>query len=269
MEKAMEEAFGHIEDPNQVLKECVEKIKAEDRTDESILTSLEVIDRLCDDVDVARNVEKLDGLQPLMDLARDQGGSIRPRTLEILALLFSNNPNIQEAGIKRGAMQVFLALTKDAPKGSDDRSKAFRALVALVRQLPAHEATFLRSEGGVALLVELLDPAEEARTREKAASFIVSLACNGEILQPEEAATIASALASLLPELGPEGVQHRETLSSCALEVARVAKSDCPSSLADAVQARLKAKEGAAREDGDDGNEEAALKECLTVLGSC
>mmetsp|Transcript_4645 Transcript_4645/g.5910 ORF Transcript_4645/g.5910 Transcript_4645/m.5910 type:complete len:136 (+) Transcript_4645:68-475(+) len=96
LEKAMKEAFAHIEDPNVAFQEAIGQIKSPERTQESIATSLEVIDRLCDDPDVSRNAEKLDGIQPLLDLAGDDT-PLRPRTLEILALLFSNNPNIQQA----------------------------------------------------------------------------------------------------------------------------------------------------------------------------
>merc|ERR1719163_2724578 len=114
LERAMEEAFGKIEDPNQVMAEAIGQIKAPDRTDTSITTALEVIDKCCDDPDCARNCEKLDGLQPLLDLLSSHEGPIAHRTLEILALLFSNNPNIQEAGARRGAMETFLRLVQDS-----------------------------------------------------------------------------------------------------------------------------------------------------------
>lgn len=267
LERAMEEAFGQIEDPNKVLQECVGQIKAEDRTDESIMTALEVIDRLCDDPDVARNIEKLDGLQPLLDLTQSKGGALRLRTLEILALLFSNNPNIQEAGFKRGALSGFLTLTREAPTGSDDRSKAFRALVALVRQMEEFENQLLRDNNGVQLLEALLDPAEDVRTREKAASFVLSVASNGR-LQAEDVSRLVAAVVPLLPRQSEGGLQYREVISACTLELARITPSHSPSakSLADAVQARLAERSKGTREEGDDGAEEAALQECLKAL---
>jgi len=266
LENAMEEAFGKIEDPNQVVLEALGQIRAEDRTDASICTSLEVIDRMCDDPDVSRNIEKLGGVQILYDLARSHGGSIRPRTLELLALLFSNNPNIQEAGFKRGGIKLFFELTR-APVASEDRSKAFRALVALVRHIEAHEDTMLRSEGGLALLVELLDLKEESRTREKVASFVVSLASNAN-LREEEAGTLLSAVAPLLEGVAAEGVQYREMVAACCLELARLSPPTSLPSLGDAVQARLSAlrSAGAKAGDGDEGAEMASLQECLDVI---
>lgn len=133
LEKALEEAYSQIEDPNKIMFEAIQQIKSEERTDTSIVTALEIIDRCCDDPDCSRNAEKLDGIQTMLDLIGEKDGPIRVRALEILALFMSNNPDIQGVGMKRGALAVFLGLVKDSPAGSEERSKAFRALVALVR----------------------------------------------------------------------------------------------------------------------------------------
>merc|ERR1719401_984681 len=110
-------------------------------------------------------------MQPLLDLVKTHAGPIRVRAMEILALLLSNNPHIQTVGVKRGALQLFLGLVRDSQRKSEDRSKAFRALVALIRQMEAYEDEFLRHNDGVAMLIDFLSLEEDARTREKAASF--------------------------------------------------------------------------------------------------
>merc|ERR1740138_1941449 len=104
----MEEAFGQIEDPNKLMQEAIGQIQSAERTDESITTALEILDKCCDDPDCARNAEKLGGIQPLLDLLTTHEGPLRCRTLEILALLFSNNPSIQKVGMERGAMKALL-----------------------------------------------------------------------------------------------------------------------------------------------------------------
>jgi len=88
LEQALAEAFGKIEDPNKVMLEAINQLKAEDRNGATIMTALEVIDKCCDDPDCARNAEKLDGVQPVLDLATSADQQIRMRSLEILALLF-------------------------------------------------------------------------------------------------------------------------------------------------------------------------------------
>lgn len=263
LEKAMEEAFGKLEDPNKVMEEAIQQIMAADRTDQSIITALEVIDKCCDDVDCARNVEKLNGLQPLLDLLESHDGPIRVRTLEILALLFSNNPHIQDAGFRRGAMKAFCKVMQECPKGSEERSKAFRALVALARKIQAFEESFLRSEAGIAIILSFLASEENAKTREKAASFIRSLAGDGR-LQDSEASSLAAALAQLFRSIANESIQYREIFADCACELMRTFPGACVAELKVVVRERLEQLEVA--QDPDAQNEMAALRQCVGVV---
>mmetsp|Transcript_71683 Transcript_71683/g.134056 ORF Transcript_71683/g.134056 Transcript_71683/m.134056 type:complete len:254 (+) Transcript_71683:69-830(+) len=217
LEKAMEEAFGKIEDPNVAFQEAIGQIKSPERTQESIATSLEVIDRLCDDPDVSRNAEKLDGIQPLLDFAGEDT-PLRPRTLEILALLFSNNPNIQQAGFKRGALPLFLSIMQSNPVASESRTKAFRTLASLVRsERPIAEA-FLREHNGVNELVSCLSLAEPSPMREKALSLVRSLAQDG-CLNSEEKTILATAVGPLSQAGGDESIQYKEVLEDCASQL--------------------------------------------------
>lgn len=265
LEKAMAEAFGKIEDPNKVMQEAISQVKSETRTDESIITALEIIDRCCDDPDVARNAEKLDGLQPMIDLLKTHTGSICIRALEILALLFSNNPNIQEAGERRGAAAAFLTVFKETPVGSEERGKAFRALVALVRQNQPFEEKFLRQQDGIAIIVAALSRHEDPKTREKATSFASSLAGDGRLLD-EEAAPLASAIVPLFDDVGQQSIQYRELLGSCALQLVRSHPSQCPADLRAAVEARILQLQESKLEDSE--HELASLKDCLAELSS-
>lgn len=262
LEKALEEAFGQIEDPNKVMQEAIEEIKSEERTDATITTALEVIDRCCDDPDCARNAELLGGIQTLMDLLTTHQGDIQVRSLEILALLFSNNQPLQEVGMRRGALPLLARIIREAPKGSDGRLKAFRTLVALVRPLEALEKAFLEEHDGVALLVDLLDRGEDSRAREKAASFVRSLAGVGR-LDEEATGRLATATAPLFAGLVDEGLQYRETLASCAYELAALFPTQCQSVLQAPVQARLE-------EAKDPENEQEAqfLAQCMDALGA-
>jgi len=238
LEAAMEEAFGQIEDPNQVMKEAINQIKSEERTPESITTALEIIDRCCDDPDCARNVEKLGGIQTILDLLQTHDGSIRHRALEILALLLSNNPSMQEFAFKRGALDILMKLVKNAPEGSEDKMKSLRTLVSLLRQAAEQEEDFIRRRGGLSLLISCLQPKELSKTREKAASFLQSLAIDGR-LQPDDCKLIARALAPLIRTIADEHVQYREIVASCGCELIRVAAAQCQPELAAAIDARL------------------------------
>jgi len=260
LERAMEEAFGHVEDPNKVMVEARDQILSPERTDESISTALEVIDRCCDDPDCARNAEKLDVLQPLLDLAASHEGSVRSRTFEILALLFSNNPNIQAAGVKREALPLCMKIAQESPAGSEERSKAFRALVALVRNVKEFEKLLLDQSSGLALLTMCM---ELPGTREKAASFVRSLVEN-ESMAAEHAAPLATALAKLFSNLEDAGIQYKETLASCALQLGSGFKAQCPPELLAAVTARVS--ELTAATDPEAEQELSFLKDCAAVL---
>jgi hypothetical protein len=264
LEAAMEEAFSQIENPNKMMSEAVQQIKAEDRTDTSITTALEVIDRCCDDPDCARNAEKLDAVQTILDLAKSHGGQIRVRSLEILALLFSNNPSIQEAGIRRGAMKDFLDLVRNSPAGSEDRSKSFRSLVSLVRGVEEYEEMLLRKESGADVIEFCMNLREDPRTRDKAVSFVRTLAAQGR-LQPDEVERFIKASIPLLGDNSEAGVQYRETLAQCALALAEAsAAGDAREELKASVGARIAL---AASKEGSD-EEVGALKEAATALAA-
>jgi hypothetical protein len=263
LEKALEEAFGSMEDPNQVMLEAINQIKADDRTEASIVTALEVIDRLCDDVDCARNVEKLGGIQPLLDLVTAEGldKTIRIRTHEILALLFSNNENIQEAGVKRGALPLLLCLVQACPVGSEERGKAFRALVALVRPIKVHEETLLRQLNGADLIASCLDAAEDLRTREKAMSFVSSLVTEGR-LTADEVGRFATCVASLFGgDISEASLQYCEILAACAASLTRAFPANC-SNLEAPIQARI----AHIKDSDSDSIELGNLQECLGLL---
>jgi hypothetical protein len=268
LEKAMEEAFGKIEDPNKIFQGAIEQIKSADRTDESITTALEIIDRCCDDPDVARNVEKLDGMQPLLDLAVSPShqGAIHLRTLEILVLLWSNNPAIQEVGMKRGGMRKLLGLIQNAPQGSEERAKAFAALVALMRQVETFEVEFLSNQTGVALLVDSMSPEEAPRMREKALSFVRSVTGDGR-LDAADAKPLSSAVACLLrdakADFAGQSIQYRETLAGCLLELALQFPEGVVPELVEAANARMEQLHGA--NNSDDEVEMGLFKEGLAA----
>lgn len=262
LEKALEEAFGQIEDPNQVMQEAAEQLRSESRSEESVSTALEVIDRCCDDPDCARNAEKLDVLQALLDLLPAYSGAVRNRTFEILALLFSNNPNIQAAGMKRGSLNICLQIAEESSVGSDDRSKSFRALVALVRNVQEFEKFMLEQEAARQLLLACLSSEELPGTREKATSFVRSLAESGS-LQEENVEPLVAAISKLFGHLEDTGIQYKETLSSCALQLATSFKAQC-GGLQAAVEGRIA--ELQASKDPEADNELESLKHCSAAL---
>lgn len=262
--KAFEAAMGEVEDLNKVMEEAIRQTQAPDRTNESIITALELIDRCCDDPDCARNVEKLGGIQALLDLLDTPHAGIRVRDMEILALLLANNPIIQKAAIDRGGMEKLMRLTRAAAAGTEERLKSLRALAALTRGVPEFEAAFL-SGGGTSVLLACLDPKEDNKVKEKAAALVVTLA-HERRLSPEDGLRIGEALPPLLADATSGGLQYRETLAACTLELAQATAPAAPApGLLDAVRARLEVLEGGAS-DPDNEAEAAILRDCVAAL---
>jgi hypothetical protein len=262
LEQALEDAFGKVEDPNKVMAQAIEQIKSPERTDASVITALEVIDKCCDDTDCARNCEKLDGIQCMLDLTESHTGVICARALEILALLFSNNPNIQQAGGRRGGIERFTKLVKESPPGSEIRSKAFRALVALVRSEAALEERLMKEQDGISVILLCID-VKDYRLCEKAASFVRSLACDRR-LKPEEVGSLLESMTPLMQTIGSGQIQYRETLSSCVAELARAEPSAVTPAMKSAVQARLDELK-AAGDSEDVQAERSCLEDCLAA----
>lgn len=265
LEKAMEEAFGKIEDPNQVLAEAISQLKGSGGAEDVILTTLEVIDKCCDDPDCARNVEKLDGVQPLLDVLKSHKGPVCVRTLEILALLFANNPTIQEAGERRGAMSMILQSLQDAEATSEQQNKAFRALVALLRNFRTLEEAFLKDAGGHQILMSCLDVSRDAKMREKAVSFLSSLA-HEKLLNSVDVERLVAPVAGLLQSADEESLQYRESLAACVCSLATLAESQGRQQLAEATQKRLiqLGKEN----DTDHAVEKSALQDTLVAVAA-
>lgn len=239
LEKAFEEAASMMEDLNKIMEEAIGQLKSPERTNESVITALEIMDRCCDDPDCCRNIETLDGLQVLIDLVRDWPEDIiRVRTLEILALMLSNNPNIQAAANGRGGMEVFVKLAQDSPAGSDLRSKAFRCSAALVRGVDDLQKKFVKDLDGASVAVTCLGANEDASLQGKAATLLRDLTSTG-CLDASAIAQVVPALAALIGR--PDGdIQYRELLASCAHALTDKGQPGDLQPLKDAVAQRLK-----------------------------
>jgi len=147
----------------------------------------------------------------------------------------------------------------DSATGSETKSKAFRALVSLVRKVQAFEEQLLRERDGVNVIIACAD-SSDLRLCEKVASFVRSLVHDGR-LPAEDVARLAAVLAPLLRDTGIAEIQYRETLSSCVCELARAAPGACPPDLKAAAQERLAELSPAGEE-----TEAVSLRECISLL---
>merc|ERR1712072_399737 len=118
--------------------------------------------------------------------------------------------------------------------------------------MQSYEETLLKERNGVSLFVLCAKLGEDKRLREKAASFARSLAQDSR-LGDEDVAPLSLAFAPLVCQASGEGIQYRETLSSCVAELARAAPKACVLAVVDAVESRLKQLKSS--KNPDDSNE--------------
>eukprot|EP00913_Durusdinium_trenchii_P009266 g8707.t1 len=241
LEKAMEEAFGQIEDPherdpNKVMTEARDQLVSEARSEESITTALEVIDRCCDDPDCARNAEKLDVLQPLLDLLPAYPGSVRLRT----GTRRRNAARSSEAvyGDRPGEPRVAGHSREEHPVAAGESGRILSPYAGRKRQLAARGEPSPSVASFASALAKLFGHLEDAGIQQ----FL-------DHLGPMSKAKCLSPLFC------------KETLASCALQLASSFKAECPAELQAAVKRRM---EELLRSKDPEGEPELALlKESL------
>mmetsp|Transcript_53968 Transcript_53968/g.167251 ORF Transcript_53968/g.167251 Transcript_53968/m.167251 type:complete len:149 (-) Transcript_53968:224-670(-) len=119
--------------------------------------------------------------------------------------------------------------------------------------------------GGMRDILAFLEPDEDARSREKAASFVRSLAADGRF-QADEAVALIRAVTLLLRGIVDEGLQYREVVTDCLHELLHAFPGKCTSETKDAVAERLAKLE--ASKDPAAETEEASLRQCLAMLAA-
>lgn len=225
--RAMEEMFSQIEDPNKIFKDAVDKLR-EEHSEEQAITTLEIIDRCCDDPDVARNVEVHDGLTPLLGLLDSPNSHVAARSCEVLGLIVANNPIIQRAALDKHALEKLME-----PLDMEDvlRSRGkIRLLSALVRHEAHLEIEFVR-RNGLTFIGDCMTCGDEYIVA-RAASLLNHLI---EMERAPATGTTATYIARAVSDLKTTSIERGEILSACA----RVHSLTKSRGLRDALKTRL------------------------------
>lgn len=116
-------------------------------------------------IDRAKDLQHIGGLTAVIDTLRRDNNTLQWRAADVLATAAQNNPFIQAASLKYGAVPPLLhLLDPDTPRSDPQvRVKALTALSALVREAPIVAAEFI-SGGGMTMLVRLLNGDAAAAT---------------------------------------------------------------------------------------------------------
>ncbi|XP_005107244.1 hsp70-binding protein 1 isoform X1 [Aplysia californica] len=176
--KWLEEAFIQMSvSPVERMSICVSVIEnAEIDTEEGTEQQIKALDELQDwaeDVDIAGDFIKINGLRIVPGLLASEVSDLRWNCLELLANLSQNNPTGQTAVLSLHLMPAILLMIDTDPNPTV-RVKALYALSCLVRSNTEAQGR-LKALDGLSVLVRALS-SEEEKIRIKA-TFLISSMC--------------------------------------------------------------------------------------------
>lgn len=225
---------GQMDEVEQ-MKVCLEILRQDEPSDQKREdedqedqreTAFETISELCENLDNARDLMKLGGLELSVSryLSHEQSG-LRWRAAELVASCSQNMPQVQMYLLGMGALPKLLQMT-DCDPHATVRVKALYAVSCLVREQEAGLQAFLSSDGFSVLMRAMQSEHEKLRT--KAAFLLLSLLTS----HPEQRVAVVSMgmvqqLVSVLRT--PHSPVHEHVLGAlcCLVEDVHQGLRDC------------------------------------------
>lgn len=150
LQGAIKECLSKIEDPYEAMDEAVNNFKSNDEG--IILAAAKIVERLLDEYpEIARNLNKINAVDPLLQLIESENVHILESVLQIFSLALSNNPDLQDVVFKKGALKKLLIKLQQSHVTHID-TKLITAISALIRHHNEAENKFI-DYGGVGFLV--------------------------------------------------------------------------------------------------------------------
>lgn len=224
-------------DEVQQMKKCLAVLSAEERDEKEGMeeredddedereTAFEVLSELCENLDNARDLMTLGGLDLCVSryLCHVQSG-LRWRAAELLASCAQNMPQVQVHLLNLGVLPKLLQITDSDPNPTV-RVKALYAISCLVREMEAGLQAFLSSDGFSVLMRGM--QSENQKLRTKSAFLLLNLLTS----HPEQKDAVVSMgmvqqLVSVLRT--PHSAFHEHVLGALYCLV-----QDCPRGMAD------------------------------------
>lgn len=177
LQGAIKEALSQIEDPYETLKEAIAKFQNKDEG--IVLAAAKIIERLVDEYpEIARNLQKVNAIKPLLKLLDHQNVHIIESVLQILSLALSNNPTLQEAVFKEHALKTLLIKLQESDFVHIDK-KLITTISALIRHHEEAEKKFI-DYGGVGFLIYGMQ-SSDSKYQEKSALLLKHLVLQHKI----------------------------------------------------------------------------------------
>ncbi|XP_028267681.1 hsp70-binding protein 1 isoform X2 [Parambassis ranga] len=171
LREALAEACKGQQDEVEQMKQCLavlckgERDGENDEDEDERESAFEVLSELCENLDNARDLMILGGLELCVSqyLCHVQSG-LRWRAAELIASCAQNMPQVQEHLLSMGALPRLLQLTDSDPNPTV-RVKALYAVSCLVREQEAGLQAFLSYDGFSVLMRGMQTENEKLRTK--------------------------------------------------------------------------------------------------------
>ncbi|XP_063040261.1 hsp70-binding protein 1 [Engraulis encrasicolus] len=177
LRQALAEACKGQMDEVEQMKECIKVLRADwnagrqrdaedgEEGEEEQESALELLSDLCENLDNARDLMKLGGLDLCVSslLCHPQSG-IRWRAAQLIASCAQNMPEVQSHLLGLGALKTLLQLTDHDPNPTV-RVKALYAVSCLVREIEEGLPEFLTQDGFSVLMRGMQSDNEKLRTK--------------------------------------------------------------------------------------------------------
>jgi len=214
VEGAIREAMSSTKDPYDLVREAVPMLH--DPNPAVVQTALQVIESCLDYADIARNLHKMNAVNPLLDLLWHRDEKVVDLSLDILSISLSHNPALQsDIGSKDGLNNFVLRLLQ-SPSDSIG-AKALSCISALIRHDRSLEMKFIQSDGFKVISNAVASP--NYKFQQKAASLAAHLI--HERVVPYDLVCQYNFMSSVVILLGNRnlestGIQHGEVCAQLA-----------------------------------------------------
>ncbi|VWU51698.1 conserved protein, unknown function [Hepatocystis sp. ex Piliocolobus tephrosceles] len=243
LQGAIKEALSQIEDPYEAISEAIRNFESKDEG--IILASSKIIERLVDEYpEVARNLDKINAIEPLLKLLDYSNNHILESVLQIFSLALSNNPGLQNSVFKKNGLKTLLLKLQESKHTNIDK-KLITAISALIRHHDEAENKFI-DYGGIAFLVYGMQT-NIFKYQEKSALLLKHLVYQNKItFEIFEKNDIMKGLVELAnnKNIDETGIQYGETTAELFLVIIqnhrhRLAKSGYLQKFKNIIQNRL------------------------------
>lgn len=171
--KWLMDALNTLETDSARLKKLIQILKEDNKTKDEITFTLEGIQYLVEDINVANNFDKLEGFEQVGKLLNHEDEVLRKWSAWIIGTTCHNNPTAQISAIKHNTLQTLVNIIKKETDG-EAKNKQLSAISGIISNNIPAQIEFIDKYDGLILVSQLLDQ-NSVSLRTKALFILIGL----------------------------------------------------------------------------------------------